>query len=91
MQELAEHIVDLTRSSSEIYYTDARPGDPERRRPIIDKVQGRYEWEPRVHLREGLRLTIEAFRKAEAAVSAPATVPEPRRTSIPVNAAVAPA
>jgi dTDP-glucose 4,6-dehydratase len=66
VRELAEHIIELTGSTSEIRHTSARPGDPERRRPIIDKIQARYGWEPRVHLRDGIRLTIEAFREAEA-------------------------
>ncbi len=38
-RELAEHILEATGSSSELHFTSARPGDPERRRPIIDKIQ----------------------------------------------------
>jgi nucleoside-diphosphate-sugar epimerase len=67
VRELAERIVELTGRRSDIHYTSARPGDPERRRPVIDKIQARYGWEPRVELREGLRRTIEAFRTADAA------------------------
>jgi nucleoside-diphosphate-sugar epimerase len=65
VRELAEHIMELTGNHGELRFTSARPGDPERRRPIIDKIQGRYGWEPKVHLRDGLGLTIEAFREAE--------------------------
>jgi dTDP-glucose 4,6-dehydratase len=65
VRELAEHIMDLTGNHGELRFTSARPGDPERRRPIIDKIYARYGWEPAVHLRDGLQLTIEAFREAE--------------------------
>ena len=47
VRELAEHIMDLTGNHAELRFTSARPGDPERRRPIIDKIQGRYGWQPR--------------------------------------------
>jgi dTDP-glucose 4,6-dehydratase len=90
MRELAEHIIELTGSSSGVRYTSARPGDPERRRPIIDKIQARYGWEPRVHLRDGIRLTIEAFRAAAAPARANGRVDEHRRTAIAVDAAIAP-
>jgi nucleoside-diphosphate-sugar epimerase len=67
MRDLARHITELTESDGELRFTSARPGDPERRRPVIDRLQARYGWEPRVQLREGLRTTIHAFRIAEAA------------------------
>jgi dTDP-glucose 4,6-dehydratase len=70
VRELAERIVELTGGRSDIHYTSARPGDPERRRPVIDKIHARYGWQPRVELREGLRRTIEAFRAAEEAEAA---------------------
>jgi nucleoside-diphosphate-sugar epimerase len=66
VRELAEQIVELMGSPAEIHYTNARPGDPERRRPVIDKIRARYGWEPRVPLREGLVQTIAAFRSAES-------------------------
>ena len=66
VRELAQHIVELTETDWQLRFTSARPGDPERRRPVIDKIQARYGWEPRVHLRDGLRATIRAFRVAKA-------------------------
>jgi nucleoside-diphosphate-sugar epimerase len=65
VRELAEHIMDLTGNHAELRFTSARPGDPERRRPIIDKIQARYGWQPDVHLRDGLERTIAAFQEAE--------------------------
>jgi nucleoside-diphosphate-sugar epimerase len=63
--QLAEHILEATGSSSTIEFTSARPGDPERRKPVIDKINGRYGWEPRVELMEGIRHTIADFIAAE--------------------------
>jgi nucleoside-diphosphate-sugar epimerase len=91
VSELSEHVIELTGSSSEIHYTSARPGDPERRRPIIDKIQSRYGWEPRVHLREGIGLTIDAFRRGTAREQARTNGAEHGRRSIPVDIATVPA
>ena len=65
VRELAEHIFELTESDSELRFTSARPGDPERRRPVIDRISTRYGWEPRVALRDGLEATIASFREPE--------------------------
>jgi dTDP-glucose 4,6-dehydratase len=64
VRELATHIVDLTETDSELRFTSARPGDPERRQPVIDRISTRYGWEPRVILRDGLKATIASFREA---------------------------
>ena len=47
VRELATHIVDLTETDSDLRFTSARPGDPERRRPVIERISERYGWEPR--------------------------------------------
>ena len=62
IRELAEEILRATGSGSEISYLPRPPGDPERRRPVIDKMRDRYGWTPRVELTEGLMRTAEAFR-----------------------------
>ena len=67
VRELATHIVDLTETDSELRFTSARPGDPERRRPVIERISTRYGWEPRVTLRDGLKTTIASFREPGAA------------------------
>lgn len=73
--ELAEEVRRTAGSESIISFDERRPGDPERRRPDISKIQTRYGWRPSVALGMGLGLTIEAFRKAEAAdrLPSPAT------------------
>ena len=67
MRELARHITEITETDGQVRFTSARPGDPERRRPVIDRINDRYGWEPRVPLGEGLRATIASFRAAAKA------------------------
>jgi nucleoside-diphosphate-sugar epimerase len=60
---LAEEIRRTIGSDSPIEFDRRRPGDPERRRPDIAKIQARYGWQPTVSLASGLRHTAEAFRE----------------------------
>ena len=68
VRRLAEQIRDLIDPDLPIISTDARPGDPARRRPDISRVHGRYGWGPSVGLADGVRLTIAAFRESRVAV-----------------------
>jgi dTDP-glucose 4,6-dehydratase len=62
MRELAERIVALTGSTSEISYVPRPSDDPEMRRPDLTLARTRLGYEPRVPPDEGLRRTIEYFR-----------------------------
>jgi dTDP-glucose 4,6-dehydratase len=73
MRDLAGRIVDLTGGQGEVTFVDARPGDPERRRPMIDRIHEQYGWLPRVDLTEGLQRTIASFREVDARAAAPPT------------------
>jgi nucleoside-diphosphate-sugar epimerase len=55
--DLAQRIVRMVGGGS-IVHTSARPGDPGRRRPIIERFQARYAWSPASTLDDGLALTI---------------------------------
>jgi len=61
MQELAERILALTGSRSQITYLPRTPDDPEMRRPDLTLARTRLGYEPRVGPEEGLRRTIEHF------------------------------
>ena len=62
MLDLARRIIHVSGGGGDVRFVDARPGDPERRRPIIKRMQTRYGWSPRVQLTDGLRQTVAAFR-----------------------------
>jgi dTDP-glucose 4,6-dehydratase len=87
MRELAQRIVDLAGTNAEIRFTDARPGDPERRRPIIARMHERYGWQPRVPLSDGLRRTIATFDVGHVPSAAPAARAPEELTSDAVGAA----
>ena len=57
--ELAETIIDVTGSRSEIVYEALPTDDPQVRRPDISKARDLLGWEPTTSLRDGLQRTIE--------------------------------
>jgi dTDP-glucose 4,6-dehydratase len=61
MRELAETIVALSDSRSEITYTRRGPDDPEKRRPDLTLARTRLGYEPLVGPEDGLRRTIGYF------------------------------
>jgi dTDP-glucose 4,6-dehydratase len=62
--ELAKRIVTLTGSASPIVFHPLPVDDPRVRQPDITRARTLLGWEPRVDVDEGLRNTIDWFRKA---------------------------
>ncbi len=60
--EFAERINELTGSSAGLVYEDLPIDDPRHRRPDIGKAKRVLDWEPKVALEEGLRLTLDWFK-----------------------------
>ena len=63
VKELAETILKLTKSKSEIIYKPLPNDDPQQRRPDISKAKDKLNWEPKVGLETGLITTIEWIKK----------------------------
>jgi dTDP-glucose 4,6-dehydratase len=61
--ELAKKILVLSGSSSPIIFTPLPIDDPKVRQPDITRARTLLAWEPTVELDEGLRQTIEWFRR----------------------------
>ena len=61
MIELAEKVIELTGSKSELVRMPLPADDPKQRRPNITKAQTILGWEPRTQLAEGLTKTIGYF------------------------------
>ena len=61
IRELAEMIIELTGSRSEVTYLTRTPDDPEKRRPDLTLARTRLGYEPQVGSAEGLRRTIDFF------------------------------
>jgi dTDP-glucose 4,6-dehydratase len=60
--QLAETIVKLAGSKSEIVHRDLPVDDPKQRQPDITRARSLLGWEPEVPLEDGLRRTLEYFR-----------------------------
>ncbi len=63
VSQLAELVLQLVGSNSEIVYKPLPTDDPKVRCPDITKAKAEIGWEPQVALEEGLTRTVEFFRK----------------------------
>ena len=59
--ELAEKVIELSNSTSEVVFKKLPADDPKQRRPDISQARKILEWEPEVELEEGLKRTITYF------------------------------
>jgi dTDP-glucose 4,6-dehydratase len=64
VQEMAELILRITGSKSELVYRALPEDDPKVRQPDIALARRALGWEPEVDVREALRLTVEWFRRS---------------------------
>lgn len=61
MIELAEKVLRLTGSSSQIEHEPLPEDDPQKRKPDITRAKELLDWEPKVSLEQGLKKTITYF------------------------------
>jgi len=64
IKELAEKVLEMIpESKSKITYQKLPSDDPRQRQPDITLAKEKLGWEPKIELEEGLKKTIEYFRK----------------------------
>ena len=56
-------IIKLTNSKSKIINKELPIDDPIRRRPDISKAKKELDWEPKIDVMDGLKETIDYFKK----------------------------
>src|SRR6266542_61169 len=68
--ECARRVIAITASTSQIRYEKLPQDDPKQRRPDITKARTLFDWEPKVQLDNGLRMSLEYFWHAVVAEAA---------------------
>ncbi|NEV61043.1 UDP-glucuronic acid decarboxylase family protein [Thiorhodococcus minor] len=63
MRELAEKILQLTGSRAKLEQRPLPQDDPKQRQPDITLAREHLDWQPKIPLDQGLRLTIDYFEK----------------------------
>ncbi len=63
IKELAEKVIEFTDSQSKIIFEDLPEDDPRKRKPDITKAKEILEWQPKIKLDDGLKTTINYFKK----------------------------
>jgi nucleoside-diphosphate-sugar epimerase len=69
IRRLAEEIIELSDSPSELIEIERPTDDPQLRRPDITRARDRLGWEPQVDRRDGLARTVAWFREHFAAAT----------------------
>ncbi len=64
--ECAQQVLAVTGSKSKIRYEPLPPDDPRQRRPDIRKARNLLNWQPKIDLATGLKLSLDYFRQAVA-------------------------
>jgi UDP-glucuronate decarboxylase len=62
IRELAEMVLQLTGSKSELVFMPLPADDPRQRQPDISLARTKLDWEPKVAVEDGLKETIAYFR-----------------------------
>jgi dTDP-glucose 4,6-dehydratase len=62
IKQMAQEIIRLTHSKSELILKPLPVDDPKVRQPNISKAKELFNWEPKVSLEEGLKKTIDWFK-----------------------------
>ena len=63
--DCAKAVLQITGSSSQIVFRPLPEDDPTQRLPDISKARGLFEWEPKIDLETGLRLSLEYFKSIQ--------------------------
>ncbi|MFH1805246.1 MAG: UDP-glucuronic acid decarboxylase family protein [Pseudomonadota bacterium] len=66
IRQLAETVIRLTGSKSELTFSDLPVDDPTQRCPNITLARQVLDWEPQIQLEDGLKKTIKYFQKITA-------------------------
>jgi len=63
LKDFAEEVIQLCNSKSKIVYKELPEDDPKVRQPDITRAKNILGWQPKVSREEGLKITLEYFKK----------------------------
>jgi len=63
IRQLAEMVINMTKSKSKLVFQELPSDDPRQRKPEISKAKSLLDWSPKVEIEQGLNHTIEYFKK----------------------------
>lgn len=63
LKDFAEEVIHLCNSKSKIVYKELPEDDPKVRQPDITRAKNILGWQPKVSREEGLKITLEYFKK----------------------------
>jgi dTDP-glucose 4,6-dehydratase len=63
IEDFAKEVIKLTGSKSKLVYQELPVDDPKVRQPDITRARNILGWEPKVDRSEGLKITLEYFKK----------------------------
>jgi len=63
LKDFAEEVIQLCNSNSKIVYKELPEDDPKVRQPDITRAKNILGWQPKVSREEGLKITLEYFKK----------------------------
>ena len=75
IRELAEAVIRLTGSTSQLVHQPLPTDDPKQRRPDITRARELLGWQPAIQLEEGLTRTIAYFDRLLSTGVRPTDVP----------------
>jgi len=64
IKQLAEKVIEITGSKSELQYLPLPQDDPKQRQPDISLARDKLGWEPEIKLEQGLNRTIDYFKSS---------------------------
>lgn len=64
LKDFAEEVIKLCNSKSKIVFKELPEDDPKVRQPDITRARKILNWEPKISRSEGLKLTLDYFKKA---------------------------
>ena len=70
MLEIAEKIIEITKSESKISFKLLPQDDPRKRKPDITKIKSKVNWDPSIEINDGLLRTVKYFENELKKISA---------------------